>query len=70
VYLSEIFDWYKKDFPRDIYAYLKQFAEPNLAGQLATASEQEYPRQFRVYDWSLNDGSDADIFMNSSNADE
>ena len=65
VYLNEIFDWYKKDFPSDLYAYLAEFAEPKLAAQLRQASASGYKRRFRQYDWSLNDGSDADIFSGS-----
>ena len=61
VYLNEIFDWYEKDFPRDLFAYLAQFAEPKLAAQLQQASAGGYKRRFRKYDWSLNDSSDADI---------
>lgn len=62
VYLNEIFRWYKKDFPNDLYAYLAQFAEPKLAAQLQQASSGGYKRRFRQYDWLLNDGSDADVF--------
>ena len=61
VYLNEIFDWYKKEFPRDLYGYLAQFAEPKLAAQLQQASAGGLKRRFREYDWTLNDGSDADI---------
>jgi hypothetical protein len=61
VYLNKIFDWYKKEFPRDLYGHLAQFAEPKLAAQLQQASAGGYKRRFREYDWTLNDGSDADI---------
>lgn len=67
VYLNEIFDWYEKDFPRDLYTYLAQYADEELASQLAEASAGDYKRRFREYDWSLNDGSDADIFENAKN---
>lgn len=65
VYLNEIFKWYKKDFPHDLYSYLAQFAEPKLAAQLLEASARGYKRRFTEYDWSLNDGSDGDIFSDS-----
>lgn len=70
VYLSEIFDWYEDDFPPDLFGYLQQFAEPALAAKLATASAEKYKKQYREYDWSLNDGSDADIFSKYEDADE
>ncbi len=66
VYLNKIFDWYEKDFPNDLYTYLAQFAEPQLAAQLQQASTKGYKRRYRKYDWSLNDGSDADIFSESN----
>ena len=58
VYLSSIFKWYKKDFPKDIYSYLQQYAEPGLEGQLQIAKEKKYRKRYRSYDWSLN--ADAD----------
>jgi hypothetical protein len=57
LYLSRIFKWYKKDFPRDIASYLRSYAGPNLEPQLAIAIAEKYPVRFRDYDWSLN-GSD------------
>lgn len=65
VYLNEIFDWYKKDFPKDLYSYLAKYADDGLAAQLKQASAEGYKRRFRKYDWSLNDGSDADIFSDA-----
>jgi len=58
VYLSSIFKWYKKDFPKDIYSYLQQYAEPGLEDQLRVAKEKKYRKRYRSYDWSLN--ADAD----------
>ena len=54
VYLSSIFKWYKKDFPKDIYSYLQNYAEPGLEGQLQIAKENKYRKRYRSYDWSLN----------------
>jgi hypothetical protein len=54
LYLSKIFKWYKKDFPRDIPAYLQQYAEPGLARQLQTAKDGKYRKLYQTYDWSLN----------------
>ncbi len=61
VHLSNIFKWYKRDFPKDIYVYLSQFADSGLKEQLAHASAESYPKRYNEYDWSLNDGSDDDI---------
>jgi len=58
IYLSRIFKWYKKDFPRDIAAYLRRYAGDDLGRQLDTAIEDNYPVRYRDYDWSLN-GSDS-----------
>jgi hypothetical protein len=52
--LSRIFKWYKKDFPRDIASYLKNYAGPGLEAQLAVAIAEDYPVTYRDYDWSLN----------------
>jgi len=52
--LSSIFKWYKKDFPKDLHAYLQQYAEPGLDGQLQTAKDKKYRTRYRSYDWSLN----------------
>jgi hypothetical protein len=57
VYLSRIFKWYKKDFPRDIFEYLAQYAEPELQAALRSASERNYRKRYRDYDWSLNESS-------------
>ena len=54
VYVSRIFKWYKKKFPRDIHGYLKQYAEPELEAQLMTAISNGYSTRYRDYDWSLN----------------
>ena len=58
--LSSIFKWYKKEFPKDIYAYLMQHAEPELGYQLQTAKDNNYRIRYRTYDWSLNDTNNAD----------
>lgn len=60
VYLSEIFKWFRKDFPQDVYGYLAQYAEPELAAALETASDRGYRRQYRDYDWALNDAGTPD----------
>ena len=46
VYLSNIFKWYKKDFPRDLYTYLGQYAEPALREQLAAATQGKYRKRY------------------------
>ncbi len=61
VHLSNIFKWYKRDFPKDLYAYLGQFAASDLREQLDQASSENFPKRYNQYDWSLNDGSDDDI---------
>ena len=60
LYLSSIFKWYKKEFPKDIYAYLMQHAEPELGYQLQTAKDNNHRIRYRTYDWSLNDTNNAD----------
>ena len=54
LYLSSIFKWYKKDFPKDLNGYLQQYAEPGLDGQLQAAKDNKYRTRYRTYDWSLN----------------
>jgi hypothetical protein len=54
LYLSSIFKWYKKDFPKDINGYLQQYADAELEQQLKQASERNYRTRYRDYDWSLN----------------
>ena len=54
LYLSKIFKWYKKDFPKDIHAYLQQYSEPGLSKQLQAAKEMKYRTRYRKYDWTLN----------------
>ena len=60
LHLSRIFKWYKKEFPDDIYGYLKQYAEPGLGHQLQTAKDYDYRIRYRPYDWSLNDSDDGE----------
>jgi len=60
LYLSSIFKWYKKEFPKDIYAYLMQHAEPELGYQLQAAKDNNYRIHYRTYDWSLNNTNNAD----------
>jgi hypothetical protein len=54
LYLSSIFKWYKKDFPKDLHSYLQQYAEPGLNEQLQAAKDKKYRTRYRTYDWSLN----------------
>jgi hypothetical protein len=54
LYLSSIFKWYKKDFPKDLPSYLQQYAEPGLNEQLQAAKDNRYRTRYRTYDWSLN----------------
>ena len=54
LYLSSIFKWYKKDFPKDLHSYLQQYAEPGLNEQLQAAKDEKYRTRYRTYDWSLN----------------
>jgi len=60
LYLSSIFKWYKKDFPKDLPAYLQQFAGADLAQQLKTAEDGKYRKLYQTYDWSLNAGETRD----------
>ena len=54
LYLSSIFKWYKKDFPKDLQGYLQQYADPGLDEQLQAAKDNKYRTRYRTYDWSLN----------------
>jgi hypothetical protein len=54
LYLSSIFKWYKKDFPKNLHSYLQQYAEPGLDEQLQAAKDKKYRTRYRTYDWSLN----------------
>lgn len=56
LYLSSIFKWYRKDFPKDVPAYLQQFADADLAQQLKAAEDGKYRKLYQTYDWSLNAG--------------
>jgi len=58
LYLSRIFKWYKKDFPRDVIAYLRNYADARLEAELEAAAENGYPIRYRDYDWSLNGSGD------------
>jgi hypothetical protein len=60
LYLSSIFKWYKKDFPKDLYSYLQQYAEPPLNEQLQAARDMKYRTRYRAYNWSLNAQTDED----------
>ena len=60
LFLSSIFKWYKKEFPDDIYGYLKQYAEPGLGQQLQAAKNDNYRIRYQSYDWSLNDSNDGE----------
>ena len=59
LYLSSIFKWYKKDFPKDIHTYLQQYADADLTQQLQTAKDEKYRKLYQSYDWSLNAGETA-----------
>jgi len=61
VYLSRIFKWYKKDFPRDLLEYLQGYSEPALAQDLQAAIEQKHRLSYRTYDWSLNAAVEEDV---------
>jgi len=52
--LSSIFKWYRKDFSKDLIAYLHQYAQADLAQQLQKAKDGKYRKLYRGYDWSLN----------------
>ncbi len=52
--LSRIFKWYKKDFPEDIYGYLREYAAPGLNQELQEAADRDYRIRYSAYDWSLN----------------
>lgn len=54
LYLSRIFKWYRKDFPRDIVGYLANYADARLEAELDEAIANDYPIRYRDYDWSLN----------------
>lgn len=58
LYLSSIFKWYKKDFPKDIHGYLQLYSEPGLYEQLQAAKDKQYRTRYRIYDWSLNAHTD------------
>ena len=60
LYLSRIFKWYKKDFPRDIIGYLARYADDRLSAELRKAAENGYPVRYRDYDWSLNASGDGE----------
>ena len=66
VYLSEIFKWFRKDFPRDIYTYLQQYADTELDEKLAVAIKENYRKRYREYDWSLNEDSDTDTVADNA----
>jgi hypothetical protein len=54
LWVSRIFKWYKKDFPKDLNGYLQQYAGPDLQKQLQLAKNGGYPTRYRKYDWSVN----------------
>jgi hypothetical protein len=56
LYLSRIFKWYKKDFPKDVPTYLQRYADAHLARQLEVAKDGQYRTLYQTYDWSLNAG--------------
>ena len=66
LYLSSIFKWYKKDFPKDLHRFLHQYAEPGLDEQLQAAKDNKYRTRYRTYDWSLNAGQNEEKSIGSS----
>lgn len=54
VFLSRIFKWYRKDFPKDTYTYLRQFADAGLDQQLQSAGDNGYSTKYFEYDWGIN----------------
>ena len=54
VFLSRIFKWYRDEFPENLYAYLQQYAEPELRTELEAGIEGDFPTRSLKYDWSLN----------------
>ncbi len=52
LYLSKVFDWYKKDFTRngDLISYLKRFIPASMMGRVTELTHIKY----LPYDWSLN----------------
>ncbi len=68
VFLSRIFKWYRKDFPKDTYTYLRQYADAGLDQQLQSASNNGYRTRYYEYDWGIN--ADVDDAENKGTADE
>ena len=66
LYLSSIFKWYKKDFPKDLHSYLQQYAESGLNEQLQAAKDKKYQTRYQTYDWSLNARDDEEKSGGSS----
>jgi hypothetical protein len=54
VLVSRIFKWYRKDFPKNLAAYLQQYAGGDLKTELQMADAGGYRVKYRDYDWSLN----------------
>jgi hypothetical protein len=63
VWLSQIFEWYRRDFIADLarrglpsagglVAYVRQYADDTLRMELDRA--RPYPIAFRPYDWAIN----------------
>ena len=68
VYLSRIFKWYRKDFPKDIYVYLQQFSDASLDDHLQAAGDGEYATKYFDYDWAINnDNNHIDTISNVKN---
>jgi hypothetical protein len=68
VFLSRIFKWYRKDFPKDTYTYLRQFADAGLDQQLQSAGDDGYPTKYFEYDWGIN--ADVDDAVEKGDTDE
>ncbi len=62
VKLSELFDWYFKDFGKNkkaVFAFLNRYRTQQV--------NNNYKIEFKKYDWSLNDNSSVKIRGNNSN---
>ncbi|MBT8494971.1 MAG: DUF547 domain-containing protein [Deltaproteobacteria bacterium] len=64
VYLSKLFDWYRKDFerhaersgrPGEVLAFVELVADESVAREARSA--RGYKKRYRAYDWSVNRGA-------------
>lgn len=54
LYVISVFDWFSGDFPEGAPAFVKRFAEPDLAKRLEILGDRVKVR-FIDWDWKLND---------------